>query len=78
VDAGLPPLRPYSFHGFRVLTATWSPARIDSMIAHVQKLSTKGRSLFLFTDMPTLAAYKDRILSLPWKSGTGEIVRIVD
>ena len=78
VDAGLPALRPYAFHGFRVLTVTWSAARVDSMIAHVQKLSAKGRALFLFTDMPTLTAYKDRILSLPWKSGAGEIVRIVD
>ena len=78
VDAGLPPLRPYAFHGFRMLTVTWSPERIDSMVAHVQKLSAKGRGLFLFTDIPTLTAYKDRILSLPWKSGAGERVRIVD
>jgi hypothetical protein len=78
VDSGLRPLRPYLFHGFRVLTVTWSPARIDSMIAHVQKLSANGRGLFLFTDMQTLTAYKDRILGLPWKSGAGEIVRIVD
>ena len=54
VDASLPPLRPHSFHGFRVLTVAWSPERIESMIAHVQKLSTKGRGLFLFTDMPNL------------------------
>ena len=78
VDAALPPLRPYAFHGFRVLTVTWSPERIDSMIAHVQKLSAKGRGLFLFTDIPTLTAYKDRILSLPWKNGAGETVRILD
>jgi hypothetical protein len=78
VDANLPPLRPYAFHGFRVLTVTWSSARIDSMIAHVQKLSAKGRGLFLFTDIPTLTAYKDRILGLPWKTGAGEVVRILD
>ena len=78
VDEGLPPLRPYAFHGFRVLTVTWSPERIDSMTAQVQKLSTKGRGLFLFTDIPTLTAYKDRILSLPWRSAGGESVRIVD
>jgi hypothetical protein len=46
---------------------TWSLERIDSMIAHGQKLSAKGRGLFLFTDIPTLTAYKDTFLSLPWK-----------
>jgi hypothetical protein len=61
-----------------VLTVTWSPERIDSMIAHVQKLSAKGRGLFPFTDIPTLTAYKDRILSLPWKNGAGETMRILD
>jgi len=78
VDEAFPPMRPYAFYGFRVLTVTWSAERIDSMIAHVQKLSTKGRGFFPFTDVPTLAAYKDNIMTLPWGSGAGETVRIAD
>jgi hypothetical protein len=50
--------------------------RIDSMFAHVQKLSTKGRGFFPFTDFPTLAAYKVNIMTLPWRSSAGETVRI--
>ena len=78
VDAGLRPLRPYAFHGFRVLTVISSPARIDSMIAHVQKLSTKGRGLFLFTHIATLTEYKNRILSLRWRNEAGRIVRLTE
>jgi hypothetical protein len=48
------------------------------MIAHVQKLSTKRRGLFLFTDIATLTEYKNRILSLPWRNGAGQIVRLTE
>jgi hypothetical protein len=78
VDQQLTPLRPFAFHGFRVLTVTTGPKRIASMVAHVQKLSTQGRGLFLFTDVETLYAYRDNILRLPWTSGGGEMVRLVD
>jgi hypothetical protein len=78
VDERLPPIRPYAFHGFRVLTVTTGPHRIASMIAHVQKLSAKGRGLFLFTDISTLTAHKDDVLNLPWTSGAGELVRLSD
>lgn len=42
--AQLPPLRSYAVSGFRGLTATTSSQRIDSVIAQVQRLSTRGRS----------------------------------
>jgi hypothetical protein len=43
----------------------------------IPDVDAEGRGLFLFTDIPTLTAYKDRILDLPWRSGGGETVQIL-
>ncbi|MBZ0211262.1 MAG: replication-relaxation family protein [Hyphomicrobium sp.] len=63
---------------FRVLTLTTTHERTHSMIAALKE-ATAGRGLrqFLFTDRNALANAHDG-LALPWTTGKGEIVRLLD
>lgn len=49
------------------------------LLLEAQKLVTEGRGsgLFLFTDLPSLLVADD-VLSMPWMSGAGKAVRLID
>ena len=65
----------FGFHRFRVLTVTTSAARVESLVTACSQLKS-GHGLFLFCDQATLQKHPD-VLTLPWKTGRGEIARIL-
>ncbi len=63
--------------GFRVLTITTSKERIASMIEVVKKITNgKGSNVFLFADVETLT--RNDPLTLPWISGKGTMVQLIE
>jgi hypothetical protein len=64
----------FGFHRFRVLTLTTTAARVESLLEACSQLKS-GHGLFLFCDQATLQKHPD-LLTLPWKTGRGEIARI--
>jgi hypothetical protein len=65
----------FGFHRFRVLTVTTSAARVESLVEACSQLKS-GHGLFLFCDQATLQKHPD-LLTLPWKTGRGEIATIL-
>ena len=61
-----------------MITVTTSRRRAENLASLAQRLTSRGLGRFLFTDRDTLAAYSGDILSLPWKNGRGETVRLAD
>jgi len=68
--------RTYNITNFRVLTCSTTPERIQNMV-NLIKRKIAPSNMFLFTDVATLQSTPD-VLSLPWVSGKGEIVRLAD
>ncbi len=65
----------FGFHRFRVLTVTTSAARMNSLVEACSQLKS-GHGLFLFCDLATLEQHGN-MLTLPWKTGRGEIAWIL-
>jgi hypothetical protein len=65
----------FGFHRFRVLTVTTSAARVESLVEACSHLKS-GHGLFLFCDRAALQTHGD-MLTAPWKTGRGEIARIL-
>jgi hypothetical protein len=65
----------FGFHRFRVLTVTTSAARVESLVEACSHLKS-GHGLFLFCDQAALQTHGD-MLTAPWKTGRGEIARIL-
>jgi hypothetical protein len=67
----------FGFLRFRVFTVTTSAARVASLAAACGQLS-RGRGLFLFTDIASLSARAD-LLTLPFQSGhAGKVATLLD
>lgn len=65
------------WENFRVLTLTTSDKRIDSMMEAVKAITEgRGSSLFLFTTLDALRTAD--ILTVKWRTGKGEWVRLMD
>ena len=69
--------RPFPFANFRVLTVTTTKERVQNLIA-ANKVFHKGQGakIFLFIDEATFLS--GNILTLPWLSGKGDQVRLID
>jgi len=72
-----PHVRPFPITNFRVLTVTTTQERIHNLIAANKAFyQGQGSKIFLFTDQA--ACLSGNILTLPWQSGTGDQVRLID
>jgi hypothetical protein len=68
----------FGIGNFRVLTVTTSVERATSMIEALNQLTGgTGSSQFLFVDRSTLATSAN-LLTLPWRTGKGEVVTLAD
>ncbi len=69
-------LEQFGVNNFRVLTVTTSQRRAENLVSLTQRLTSRGLGRFLFTDRETLERYRSDVLSLPWRNGRGEAVRL--
>jgi len=67
--------RPFGFNRFRVLTVTTSAERVNHLIEASHQLE-RGQGLFLFMDLPSLAAHDD-IPTLPWQTVKSERTTLI-
>ena len=59
-------------------TAKRMQSRVELLIEANRKVSEgRGSGIFLFTDLPSLLVADD-ILTMPWMSGAGKMVRLTD
>lgn len=62
--------------GFRVLTITKTAERMESMIAALKDITGgKGSNVFLFAELETILLNDP--LSITWKSGKGQSIRLI-